>query len=185
MQNPHFSPGDCLFYFPAIHGNKMPADARPISSECYEAMLSARSIGQHIQADAEGRPYAVTPQVNPEVRREALRKRLSREREQRELAGFPYQGKTLQADAGSRERITTAVLAALAAQAQGQAYTLAWRCADNSTLQLDVAGVLGLPVAMAQHSEALHQHCQARKAELEALDLAGLLAFDVAEGWPA
>lgn len=162
----------------------VPAGAIEVSEAQFAALTDARARGMQLVRGADGYPVAVrrTPAL-PTIRA-SLRKGLNQQREQREQAGFPYLGKTLQADAGSRERITTAVLAALAAQAQGQAYTLAWRCADNSTLQLDVAGVLGLPMAMAQHSEALHQHCQARKTELETLDLDGLLAFNVAEGWP-
>uniref|UniRef100_UPI000A946295 DUF4376 domain-containing protein n=1 Tax=Gulbenkiania mobilis TaxID=397457 RepID=UPI000A946295 len=64
-------------------------------------------------------------------------------------------------------------------------FSLEWTCADNSTLTLDAAGVIGMPVALAQHAAALHAHARTLKAAAEAaVDQADLAAVDIHAGWP-
>ncbi|EEG08943.1 DUF4376 domain-containing protein [Pseudogulbenkiania ferrooxidans] len=118
-------------------------------------------------------------------RRTELLDAINAERNRLEAAGFPYLGKVLDSTPRSVQRITAAALAAQAALAAGQTFTLDWTCADNSTLTLDAVGVIGMPVALAQHAAALHTHARTLKAEAEAaVDQAGLDAIDVQAGWP-
>lgn len=115
----------------------------------------------------------------------ALLAAINAERDRREEAGFPYRGQILDSTPRSVQRITAAALAALAALASGQPYIVEWTCADNSTLTLDAAGVIGIPVALAQHAAALHAHARSLKAAVEAAGSeAELVAIDIHAGWP-
>lgn len=107
------------------------------------------------------------------------------ERDRREEAGFPYRGKLLDSTPRSVQRITAAALAAQASLAAGQTYSVEWICADNSPLPLDAAGVIGMPVALALHAAALHDHARALKAAVAAAaSEADLVAIDIQVGWP-
>lgn len=107
-------------------------------------------------------------------------------RDRREEAGFPYRGKVLDSTPRSVQRITAAALAAQAILASGKSYSVDWTCADNSTLTLDAAGIIGMPVALAQHAAALHDHARSLKAAVDAADSeAALAAIDIQAGWPA
>lgn len=110
---------------------------------------------------------------------------INAERDRREELGFPCRGKWLDSTPRSVQRITAAALAAQAVLATGQPYSVDWTCADNSTLILDAAGVIGIPVALAQHAAALHDHARSLKAAVEAADSeAALAAIDIQAGWP-
>ncbi len=107
------------------------------------------------------------------------------ERDRREELGFPYRGKLLDSTPRSVQRITAAALAAQAVLATGQPYSVDWVCADNSTLILDAAGVIGMPVALALHAAALHDHARVLKAAVaDAGSEAELAAIDIQAGWP-
>ncbi|WP_152966587.1 DUF4376 domain-containing protein, partial [Gulbenkiania mobilis] len=80
------------------------------------------------------------------TRRTELLAAINAERDRREEAGFSYRGKLLDSTSRSVQRITAAALAAQAAVATGTPFSLEWTCADNSTLTLDAAGVIGMPV---------------------------------------
>lgn len=111
---------------------------------------------------------------------------INAERDRREEAGFPYRGKWIDSTPRSVQRITAAALAAQAILASGQSYSVDWTCADNSTLPLDAHGVIGIPVALARHAAALHDHARSLKAAVEAADSeAALAAIDIQAGWPA
>lgn len=110
---------------------------------------------------------------------------INAERDRRETAGFPYQDRWLDADSLSVQRITAAALAAQGALAAGQPFSLDWTCADNSVLALDVAGVIGMPVALAMHAAALHSHARTLKSAVEAAaDQAALAGIEIQAGWP-
>lgn len=206
MDGIFFSPADSLFYLAKFHGARLiavndpeapdgvrwvpnpacriPADAVEISAALYDQMLAAREQGATIQANAQGQPVAIPREVSAELIREKLRVQLNKERTRRERAGFPYRGKLVDADPDSVDRMTTAVLAAMAAQTLGQPFATSWTCADNTELPLDAAGMIGMPVAFARYGQALHDYCKARKAELPNLELAQLQNYDAAVGWP-
>lgn len=110
---------------------------------------------------------------------------INAERDQREEAGFPYRGKTLDSTPRSVQRLTAASLAAQAALATGLPFAIDWTCADNSVLSLDAAGVIGMPVALAQHAAALHSHARSLKAAVDAaMNGVALAEIDIQAGWP-
>ena len=110
---------------------------------------------------------------------------INAERDRREREGFPYLGKVLDSNPRSVQRITAAALAAQAALAAGQPFSLDWTCADNSTLTLDAAGMIGMPVALARHAAVLHDHARALKMTTEAaIDQVEMSAIDIQAGWP-
>ncbi len=84
-----------------------------------------------------------------------------------EATSFPYLGKIIDSDARSAQRITAAVQSADAAQRAGIAFSMDWTCADNSALTLDGPAMQGMPVALAQYADALHQHARALRARIE------------------
>ena len=76
-------------------------------------------------------------------------------------------------------------MAAQAALATGQAFSLDWTCADNSLLQLDAAGVIGMPLALAAFADELHQHARMLKQKVAAaVDEVALAAIDIHADWP-
>lgn len=79
------------------------------------------------------------------------------ERDKREQSGVPYMGKVLDSDTLSVQRISIAVQAAQAALAAGQDFAIDWTCADNTTLNMTAEQVIGIPVALAQYSNSLHE----------------------------
>jgi hypothetical protein len=107
---------------------------------------------------------------------------MKRHRDLLEASGFPYLGKRLDSDARSVARINTAVQAAQAALAIGEPFAITWTCADNTTLALDGAGMLGVPVALALYADQLHQTCKVLRAQIEA---ATTTAQVQAIAWPA
>jgi len=93
---------------------------------------------------------------------------MKRHRDLLEASGFPYLGKRLDSDARSVARINTAVQAAQAAMAVSQPFSIVWTCADNSTLALDAMAAIGMPVALAQYADQLHQTAKGLRAQIEA-----------------
>lgn len=117
--------------------------------------------------------------------RAAKRALVNQLRDSKEAGGFPYLGKTFDSDERSAARIFGAAQAAMAAQLAGQPFLIEWTCADNTVLTLDAEQTIGLPVAMAQHANALHQHARVLKAAIDAAhNQAALDAIDVETGWP-
>lgn len=107
---------------------------------------------------------------------------MKRHRDLLEASGFPYLGKRLDSDARSVARINTAVQAAQAALAIGEPFAITWTCADNTTLALDGAGMLGIPVALALYADQLHQTCKAMRAQINAATTAAQVE---SIAWPA
>lgn len=107
---------------------------------------------------------------------------MKRHRDLLEASGFPYRGKRLDSDSRSVQRINTAVQAAQAALAVGEPFAITWTCADNTTLALDGAGMLGVPVALALYADQLHQACKSLRAQI---DTAATPAAVQAITWPA
>lgn len=125
-------------------------------------------------------------QANLESARASKRQAVNAERDRRETAGFPYMGKTLDSDSVSVQRITVVSQAAMAAASAGAPFSIEWTCADDSTLTLDAAGMIGMPAALATYGSALHQHARSLKAQIEAAtNSQELAAIDVSAGWPA
>lgn len=100
--------------------------------------------------------------------RDAQWAQIRNERDTREAAGFPYLGKTIDSDSRSVQRINTAVQAAQAASAANQPFTLFWTAQDNTTLWLDAAGIIGMPVALAMYANTLHETARTLRSQIDA-----------------
>lgn len=98
-----------------------------------------------------------------------------------ETSGFPYMGKTFDSDSLSVLRILTTSMAAVVAVIQGKDMNITWVTADNSTIDLDRNGVLGLPVALAMHANNLHLIGRDMREQIEQ---AATLAQVAAVKWP-
>ena len=69
---------------------------------------------------------------------------------------FPYMGKRIDSDPASVLRITAVVKAAEHALANQRQFAIAWTCADNSGLDLDAGGMVGMLLALAEYEVRLH-----------------------------
>ena len=106
-------------------------------------------------------------------------------RDSLEQAGFPYMGHPIDSDPVSVQRIAIAVQAAQAAAAAGQPFEIGWRCKDDHTLTLDVAGMMGMAVALATYANGLHLHARTLKDQVSAATTVDeLAAIDIEAGWP-
>lgn len=96
------------------------------------------------------------------------REQMNSKRDNLEQSGFPYLGKTIDSNPVSVQRITVAVQAAQAAIGAGQPFAITWTCQDNSTLELDAVGMMGMPVALAMFANGLHETARAKKDLIDA-----------------
>lgn len=85
-----------------------------------------------------------------------------------EAAGFSYLDKVFDSDQRSVQRISVASLAAQAAIAAGQPFSIDWTAQDNSVVTLDGEAMIGMPAALASYALELHNHAKVRKAEIDA-----------------
>lgn len=85
-----------------------------------------------------------------------------------EAAGFPYLGHLLDSDQRAVLRINTAAQAAHAALQAVQPFAIGWTCMDGHILDLGAAGMIGMPVALAMHANALHLAARQFKARIAA-----------------
>lgn len=100
----------------------------------------------------------------------AQRAAIEAARDAAELDGFTYLGKPIDTDRDSVLRILTAASAAQAAIAagQGEAFSLDWTCADDTTLTMTAEEVAAMPLALAQQKNTLHQAARTKKASIAA-----------------
>ncbi len=105
-------------------------------------------------------------------RKAIIRSAINAERDRREQGGFEYAGKRFDSDATSVIRINAAVNTAVAALLAESPFTVDWTAADNTTVPLDAQGLLGLSVALAQHSNTQHVRARALKEQLEEAETA-------------
>lgn len=96
------------------------------------------------------------------------REQMNSIRDNLEQSGFPYQDKIIDSNPVSVQRITVAVQAAQAAIGAGHPFAITWTCQDNSTLDLDAVGMLGMPVALAVFANGLHETARAKKDLIDA-----------------
>lgn len=93
--------------------------------------------------------------------------RIKSERDRREQAGAPYLGKILDSDEKSVTRISIAVQAAQAAISAGTAFSLDWTMQDNSVVTMTTAEVVGMSVALAAHSNSIHQAARVARIAID------------------
>jgi hypothetical protein len=81
-----------------------------------------------------------------------------------ELQGFTYLGKTFDSDVKAMKRITTAVQAAQAYPA----FSVEWACSDNTTITLDAAQMIAMPIYIAATGDAIHTKYKGLKEQIAA-----------------
>ena len=94
----------------------------------------------------------------------AKREEINRYRDATEQGGFEYLGKVFDSDQVSCIRISSAAQAMQYAQDDA---TITWTTQDNSTIDLNKAQLMGLVVALAQHSNECHQKATVLKTQIE------------------
>jgi hypothetical protein len=106
-------------------------------------------------------------------------------RDHLEQAGFQFMGHPIDSDPIAVQRISIATLAAQAAAASGQPFLVAWKCKDDHTLDLDLAGMMGMAASLAIHANALHTYARSLKELItSAVNQTALNAIDIDTGWP-
>ena len=89
-------------------------------------------------------------------------------RDEKENAGFPYMGgKTLDSDNRAVQRISIAVQAAQTAIAAGKPFNLEWTCTDNSVIAMTAGEVIGMSVALANHTNTLHEKARLLRQQID------------------
>jgi hypothetical protein len=102
-----------------------------------------------------------------------------------EAGGFPYLDHPMDSDPRAVQRINTAVQAAQAAAAMGAPFGIGCTCMDGHVLDLDAAGMMGMPVALAIYANGLHQVARGFKARIfEAASVEEIEAIEAeVEAW--
>lgn len=136
----------------------------------------------YYNTEQDAAPYLVVTPKSVEAVREMLKGKVKALRDQKETEGFVYMTKPFDSDERSVARITSAALTAMAV---GPTFMIDWTAADNSTVTLDQAAMLGMPAALAVHANQLHQSAKAHKAAIDAADFDTLKTYDINAGWPA
>ena len=104
-------------------------------------------------------------------------------RDRCEQGGFTYNGWRFDSDAVSVARINGAALAAQAALAAGEPFSIDWTDADNVSRTLDAEQMLALQRALVAHADACHQLARQLKAQVEAGTITTEAEIDAA-AWP-
>lgn len=90
------------------------------------------------------------------------------QRDAKEFGPFSWGALTFDGDAESKSRLSLAAMAAQAAIASGQSWVVDWTLADNSTVTLSAADVIGVVQAMGANITAAHQAARIKRAAIEA-----------------
>ena len=85
-----------------------------------------------------------------------------------ERSGLSAYGKIFDSDDKSTQRLLGASQAAAIAKQLGQALSIEWTCADNTTLVMDADMLIEIPVVMAQAADALHKKARLLKERIDA-----------------
>lgn len=132
-------------------------------SEYYQSIgMTEQEVEQAYDGSWYVLGYAPKKPLN-EIKAEK-RAEINTARDAAEQGGFEYLGKTFDSDQISAQRIS------MAAQAMALApdgTTITWTCQDNSTIDLTAQELVGLVVALAQHSNTCHEKATALKAKIE------------------
>lgn len=184
----YFSAEALAFYDSEIHAS-IPDDARPISAALHASLLSAQAIGQCIVADEDGNPITVAPRslLTLDQHKEARWLDVKQLRDQHIDGGcdVPAIGR-FDTDMLSRSNITGAVTGALMAKLAAAPFTVQWKLADNSLVELDADQMIIAGQAVLSHVSTCHARSQALGLLIAAADAkSDLEAIDIEEGWPA
>lgn len=117
--------------------------------------------GDHTDGAREATQEEINNHVNPpqslDDAKAAQWAVIKTERDRREVEPLPYLEKVLDFDDVSSKRLTWAIDAARTALTQGLPFEVEWTCYDNSVLTMSANDIIGIPLAVAQRSDSLHQ----------------------------
>lgn len=132
----------------------------------YDNLLYTRTRVEPVPSDATAISYVLTPVSLAEAQTVA-RNVVNKNRWQAINEGFTYQGKLIDTYHDAPLNIIGAAVAAQIAVAQGLPFNVTWTCADNTTLELDAQGVLGMMLAFAQHVDTKHTEAREHKRAID------------------
>lgn len=112
-------------------------------------------------------PVPVVPEPTFEELKLAKRAEINQVRDAEEQGGFEYLGKIFDSDQVSCIRMSSA---AQAMQYAPDDAIITWTTQDNSTIDLNKSQLMGLVVALAQHSNTCHQKATSLKAQIDACE---------------
>lgn len=97
------------------------------------------------------------------------RTEINRARDNAEQGGFEYMGKVFDSDQISCQRISTAAQALqfMDLNKSGSIPVITWTCADNSKIDLTASDLVGLVIALMEHSNSCHQKATELKEQIE------------------
>ena len=98
------------------------------------------------------------------------RSEINQARDEAEQGGFEYMGKTFDSDPISCQRISCAAQAMQTLSLSTEVPSITWTCKDNSTVDLSSSDLVGLVVALADHSNKCHQKATELKAKIDACE---------------
>lgn len=102
--------------------------------------------------------------------KEVKRSEINKARDEAEQGGFEYMGKTFDSDPISCQRISCAAQAMQTLSLSTEVPSITWTCKDNSTVDLSPSDLVGLVVALADHSNKCHQKATELKAKIDACE---------------
>lgn len=105
----------------------------------------------------------------PKLLKDSKKKAINDKRDLLEKQGFEYLGKTMDSDLQSVIRINTIANSAFKSIQDETPFLITWTCADNSTVDLDAFGMIGMPEALAIHANALHVRVRDLKDQVDAI----------------
>ena len=104
--------------------------------------------------------------------KEAKKQAINTERDSKEQAGFIYDGSPFDTNQVSYMRLLGASQTAQTALAQGQAFSVEWTLADNTTRTMSAEDMVGIIPAFSMYSSALHAKASELKAQVDAVAIA-------------
>lgn len=120
-----------------------------------------------VEKDYFGNYYLVSegPKVDLAMVKKTHKEKINSWRDSVEQGGFMYLGKVFDSDPISCTRMMGSAITAQTALGRSKSFSISWTCQDNSQIVLDAAQLIGLTVALAEHSS----RCHARALELKSL----------------
>lgn len=116
------------------------------------------------------------------ARRECRCAEVNRLRDAKEQNSFVYLGRPFDSDAVSVQRLSGAWCTARMAVDAGAEFAIEWTCADNTSIVLSAAELLGIVPALAAYASRLHTRARELKALIR--DSEEPESIDITVGWP-
>ena len=101
--------------------------------------------------------------------KEAKKQAINQARDSKEQAGFIYDGSPFDTNQISYMRLLGASQTAQTALAAGQAFSVEWTLADNSSRTMSAEDMIGIIPAFAMYSSTLHAKASELKAQVDAV----------------